>query len=214
MKLKQIIGNQAHWNLNKDLVKKIGLTETLVLQHFIDLSDSFFDNGWFYQQQDRICDDLSIKVDKLRDVISRLKRFGVISIERRGMPNKNYYKVNPEKVMEIINMTIPQQDMGKTHNKLPNGRSDGNIQSKTKENTTTSDGYFPQQEMGISVDKDNNKESKNKDSKNKIKQEYITQDIQYTQVDLKSLTFAEVESKFGVGSNESKQWMKINLSVV
>jgi hypothetical protein len=39
--LKKIIGNNAHWTVNKTIARQIGLTETLVLQHIIDLESVF-----------------------------------------------------------------------------------------------------------------------------------------------------------------------------
>ena len=41
MELKQLIGNNAYWTINKAIAKKYGLNATLVLQHLIDLEENY-----------------------------------------------------------------------------------------------------------------------------------------------------------------------------
>jgi len=105
-KLKKIIGNQAHWTLNKELVRKIGLTETLVLQHLIDLQENIFE-GEFYQQIDRIAEELTIGEWKVKECLKSLKEYGLIDIVKKGMPAKNYYKVYGKAVLEVISKELP-----------------------------------------------------------------------------------------------------------
>jgi DNA-binding Lrp family transcriptional regulator len=101
MKLKKFIGNQAHWTLNKELVKKIGLAETLILQHLIDLQENIFE-GEFYQQQERISQELSLSDWTVKNGIKTLKEAGLIEVIKKGMPSKNYYKVFPKAVIELM----------------------------------------------------------------------------------------------------------------
>ena len=105
--LKKIIGNQAHWTLNKELVKKIGITETLVLQHLIDLQENIFE-GEFYQQIGRIADELTIGEWKVKECLKSLKEYKLIDIVKKGMPAKNYYKVYGKAVLEMISKELPQ----------------------------------------------------------------------------------------------------------
>ena len=60
MKLKKIIGNNAHWTLNKSLVKQLGLAETLVLQHIIDLTESAFKRDEIFQPINQMAEELGI----------------------------------------------------------------------------------------------------------------------------------------------------------
>lgn len=103
--LKKVIGNQAHWTLNKELVKKIGIAETLVLQHLIDLQANIFE-GEFYQQIDRIADELTLGEWKIKECLKTLKELGCIEIVKKGMPAKNYYKVVGKRILEIINTEL------------------------------------------------------------------------------------------------------------
>lgn len=114
--LKKLIGNQAHWTLNKELVKKIGLVETLVLQHLIDLNENIFD-GEFYQQMDRIAEELTIGEWKVKECIKTLKDRNLIIIEKKGMPAKNYYKINGKEIIELMIKDELQQVSRKSPNK-------------------------------------------------------------------------------------------------
>ena len=105
--LKKILGNQSHWTLNKELVKKIGIAETLVLQHLIDLQENVFE-GEFYQQIGRIADELTIGEWKVKECLKTLKEYGLIDIVKKGMPAKNYYKVYGKAVLEMISKELPQ----------------------------------------------------------------------------------------------------------
>lgn len=104
--LKKILGNQSHWTLNKELVRKIGITETLVLQHLIDLQENIFEDE-FYQQIDRISEELTIGEWKVKECLKTLKEHSLIEIVKKGMPAKNYYRVYGKAVLEMISKELP-----------------------------------------------------------------------------------------------------------
>lgn len=112
--LKKIIGNQAHWTLNKELVKKIGIAETLVLQHLIDLQENVFESE-FYQQIGRIAEELTLGEWKVKECLKTLKEYELIDIVKKGMPAKNYYKVYGKAVLEMISRELPQESRKSTH---------------------------------------------------------------------------------------------------
>tara|TARA_R110000764_G_C10969240_1_gene379074 strand:- start:563 stop:1261 length:699 start_codon:yes stop_codon:yes gene_type:complete len=102
MKLKQVIGNHAHWTINKELANELGLDATIVLQHFIDLQYNFFEDGGFYQQQSRLVKDLPLTLDYLRKATNILKSKDFVTIVKRGIPSKNHYTVNEKQVLSFL----------------------------------------------------------------------------------------------------------------
>lgn len=140
MNLKNFIGNQAHWNINKHLAKELGLHATLLLQHFIDLQDSFFKDGTFWQQQERICDDLNMGTKPFRAARKVLADKGLISY-KRGHEAKYYYTLHFDAIVGMFEHT----EMASSN--IPKG----NV--RTCQNGTTHT---------------NNKDTKNKDTKNKL----------------------------------------------
>jgi hypothetical protein len=102
MKLKKIIGKNAHWTLPKTLVRQIGLAETLVLQHIIDLTESAFKREQIFQPINQMADELGITEYNVKHAVNKLKELGLINVERRGIPFKNYYSVNDDMVMNFL----------------------------------------------------------------------------------------------------------------
>ena len=116
MKLKKIIGNNAHWTLNKSLVKQLGLAETLVLQHIIDLTESAFKRDEIFQPINQMAEELGITEYNVKQAVTKLKDVGLINVERRGIPYKNYYSVNGEMVMDFMSgSNSPTIESNSTH---------------------------------------------------------------------------------------------------
>ena len=120
MDLKNFIGNQAHWNINKHLTKELGLNATLLLQHFIDLQSSFFKDGTFWQQQERICADLNMGTKPFRAARKVLADKGLISY-KRGYEAKYYYTLHFNKILamfehtEMASSNMPNGNVGTCH---------------------------------------------------------------------------------------------------
>ena len=100
--LKNTLADGAFFKLNKKLVKKIGRDETLLLQHFIGLQLRSFDDKPFYQQQERIMEETTFTIRDLRNVTKKLKELGLLEVEKRGLPAKNYYYVKTQEVYDIM----------------------------------------------------------------------------------------------------------------
>lgn len=100
---KKLLGKNASWNINKNLARKLGLETALLLTHFIDLSEVVF-NGLdrFYQQLERIKDELGLSEYSIKNSISTLKKLNVIDVVKVGMPAKNYYKLNHNAIVDLI----------------------------------------------------------------------------------------------------------------
>ena len=163
MNLKKIIGNQAHWTLNKVLVRKLGLTETLILQHFIDLETNVFD-GEFFQQRERIQQELGLSEWIVKTALKNLKDSEVINVIKKGMPYKNYYSVNHSKVIEILNDKHLQQDGRIPPNKSEVNSVNENLPIQSVEILPSSEEDSSQQESRIptSIEK---KQEENKQEK-------------------------------------------------
>lgn len=95
--------SSSYWTLNKDLCRSIGIQNTLLLQHFIDLQYKLFDGKEFYQQQDRIQDELGISERQVRQSIKFLIDNQFINCIKKGTPAKNWYTINEKNVGNIIN---------------------------------------------------------------------------------------------------------------
>ena len=101
-KLRPIIGNYAYWTLNKELVRHLGLTETLVLQHIIDLTESAFKRDEIWQPFPQMALELGISEYSIKQAVGKLKVAGLINVKRKSVGYMNFYSVNNDLVLEII----------------------------------------------------------------------------------------------------------------
>lgn len=99
--LSKTLGKNAYWTLNKQLVKSIGLEATLILQHIIDLQ-SVFKKDEIFQAQPNMAKELGITEYAIKNRIVELSKIGLINVIKKGVPAKNYYSTNDDKIMEIL----------------------------------------------------------------------------------------------------------------
>lgn len=105
MNLKKVLSNNAFWIINKELANEIGLNATVLLQHFVDLQDAFFEEGGFYQQQGRIIEHLPLTLDYLRKATKVLIAKDFIEVSKRGIPAKNHYTLKEDNILSFLRDT-------------------------------------------------------------------------------------------------------------
>lgn len=99
--LSKTLGKHAYWTLNKQLVKTIGLEASLILQHIIDLQN-VFEKDEIFQSQPDMAKELGISEYAVKNRIPELVELGLITVIKKGVPCKNYYSTNDEKILEIL----------------------------------------------------------------------------------------------------------------
>jgi len=138
LNLKKIIGNNAHWTVNKTIARQIGLTETLVLQHIIDL-ESVFKKTEIFQPIPEMAEELCLTEYSVKQAIGKLKSLDLVRIERKYVGYKNFYSVNEEKVIEFISGSRQlTSEVNSTHQRVE-GVSELNSIPQRVENTITSE---------------------------------------------------------------------------
>lgn len=53
---------------------------------------------------DKICEDLNLSEYQVRQTLDTLKSHGIISVTKKGIPCKNYYTINEDKIIEVLEM--------------------------------------------------------------------------------------------------------------
>jgi len=142
-KLKRMMGNNAHWTINKHLVQSIGLSETLVLQHLIDWTD-YHKTGEIFQTYEQMISELNLSEYTIKQSIKKLKELNLISVQRKGIGYKNYYLLNEDEIyhiMESPTSEVNSTDQSEKSLEVTNSTmSDGEINSPVNTNSTMSDG--------------------------------------------------------------------------
>ena len=95
------MGKNAHWTINKTMAREVGLIETLVLQHIIDLQCVWSVTEVFQSYPD-MSEELGISEHAIKQAIPKLKKLGLISVQRKSVGFRNFYKVNEEEILNVM----------------------------------------------------------------------------------------------------------------
>ena len=105
--MKQLLSSSAFLVLNKKLSKHLGLNCAVLLADLISKEEYFIQNGmsdgWFFNTEKNIEEDTTLNPYQQRKCLKTLKNEGIIEVKRMGIPAKQYFKINEEQVIEILN---------------------------------------------------------------------------------------------------------------
>lgn len=103
----ELLSSTAYLIVNKDLSRIVGLQSAALLADLIS-KQVYFDNklgdsDYFFNTELNIEKDTTLSPYQQRACISKLKAIGLISVIRKGIPAKRYFKVNAGQVMQLLN---------------------------------------------------------------------------------------------------------------
>mgnify|MGYP003646862312 CR=1 FL=1 len=106
--MKHLLSSTAFIVLNKELARQIGLKAAILLADLISKEQYFIDNGgitdgWFFNTEANIQADTTLNPYHQRKCIKELKKHQLIEVKRKGIPAKQYFKINEEQVLQILN---------------------------------------------------------------------------------------------------------------
>ena len=107
---------------NKTLAKKIGVENTILLGTLCSLQNNF-NQDEFYREEEKLSEDTCLSIYTLRKCKKELSQLGVVEIVKKDLPARHYFKINIEKIMELLS-------------------SDENESTSSTKNTTTSGDEF------------------------------------------------------------------------
>ena len=103
----KLLSTDGFIQVNKTLIKKVGLHEAILIgelcaeYNYWEERD-MLDGGYFYSTRDNIEENTGLSEHYQRKALSTLYELGIILIEKRGLPAKNYYKINFDTLLSII----------------------------------------------------------------------------------------------------------------
>ena len=105
--MKHLLSSTAFLVLNKGLAREIGLKAAVLLADLISKEEYFIANGmtdgWFFNTEANIEEDTTLNSYHQRKCLKTLKDKGLIQVKRKGIPAKQYFKINEEQVLQILN---------------------------------------------------------------------------------------------------------------
>jgi hypothetical protein len=104
--MKHLLSSTAFIVLNKELAKQVGINAAILLADLISKEEYFIANGmtdgWFFNTENNIELDTTLNSYHQRTSLKILKDFKLIEVKRRGIPAKQYFKINENQVMQIL----------------------------------------------------------------------------------------------------------------
>lgn len=105
MGILKLIASNNFITFNKPLAKIVGVNSAIVFGELCSIS-SMFDDGEFFYQKERIEEDTCLGSQAVRNALQTLKEIGLISIVKKGIPCKYYYKINEKRLLELLDSDI------------------------------------------------------------------------------------------------------------
>ena len=123
--------------VNKTLIKQFGLITAVLLSNYIDKHVYFRkkypdNNGWFYLTHEQQMEQLGIKEHSLRKCKKELVAIDLLTIERRGIPAREWYKINFIKLTSLLGQHLLNSTV--QHLLDPTGHIINIKENKLKEN--------------------------------------------------------------------------------
>ena len=105
--MKHLLSSSAFLVLNKELARQVGLKEAVLLADLISKEEYFIANGmtdgWFFNTEANIEKDTTLTAYQQRKCLKELKKHQLIEVKRKGIPAKQYFKINEQQVIKLLN---------------------------------------------------------------------------------------------------------------
>lgn len=105
--ISKLLSTDGFIQVNKTLIKKAGLHEAILIGELCAEYNyweerNLLEDGFFYSTRDNIEENTGLSEHYQRKALSTLYELGIVIIEKRGLPAKNYYKINFDVLLSIL----------------------------------------------------------------------------------------------------------------
>ena len=105
--ISKLLSTDGFIQVNKTLIKKAGLHEAILIGELCAEYNyweerNLLEDDFFYSTRDNIEENTGLSEHYQRKALSTLYELGIILIEKRGLPAKNYYKINFDVLLSIL----------------------------------------------------------------------------------------------------------------
>ena len=120
--MKHLLSSSAFLIVNKQLAKQVGLKGAVLLADLISKEEYFIANGmtdgWFFNTEANIERDTTLTSYQQRKVLKSLKKYQIIETKRKGIPAKQYFKINESNLLNILSCEETEELVVKKLNDL------------------------------------------------------------------------------------------------
>lgn len=143
--ISKLLSTDGFIQVNKTLIKKAGLHEAILIGELCAEYNYWEERGlleddYFYSTRDNIEENTGLSEHYQRKALSTLYELGIILIEKRGLPAKNYYKINFDVLLSILEESSCQrrrqqdtESVNLNNNKQTKSKKENNKNSSKEE---------------------------------------------------------------------------------
>lgn len=107
MTLLKLLSSRNYLIINKDLMRILGIDESILLGELAGEYDSWLKkgmlkNGYFYSTIDNVEKNTTLSKYKQNQALNKLKTLGIVETKLQGIPAKRYIKINEERIEQVI----------------------------------------------------------------------------------------------------------------
>ena len=102
MSILQLLSKKNYIAYNKGLAKKIGVDEAILFGEMCSLTNVYGDE--FFCDQETLMEETCLTEYRVRNAVKTLQDVGLLKVERKGMPAKNYYTLNEDVLIELLDL--------------------------------------------------------------------------------------------------------------
>lgn len=132
MSILDIIASKNYIIYNKTLAKELGVESAIVFGVLCDYQ-RFYGEQEFYKDQNQIIEDTALTKYAVRTAIAKLKEMQLISAEVKGVPARYFYKINEEKLSEMLSSQFCENEKQDLRNRKTRSVENENLYTREKE---------------------------------------------------------------------------------
>lgn len=172
-KLINLLSNSGYIIVNKEIIKKIGLHEAVVLGELCSEytyweREKKLDDNFFYSTRENIENETGLSPYQQRIAIDKLVKIGILICKKYGMPQKVWYSFDEKMMYKLF---IENEEIDFTPSSEETSHQDvKKLDDKESKNLTPSDEeilYQDVKKIDINNNKNNNNKNNNKEREEK-----------------------------------------------
>lgn len=131
MDVLELLASDNFITFSKSIAKKYGVDAAILLGTMCSWQKFF--GGEFYKSQEELKEETCLGIYEIKEAVKVLSGCGILTVERKGLPAKNYYLVSANKLGENLltsELEITQQEVEKS----PDYNNKETIKKETRSN--------------------------------------------------------------------------------
>ena len=112
MNISSLLASDNYIVVNKDIIKKLGLIESIVLGEIASeysywkKSDLLDDEGYFYSTVENIKENTSLSQYQQSNALKKLCGLGIVDIKKKDVPAKRYIRINDAELLKLFDYKL------------------------------------------------------------------------------------------------------------